>query len=148
MVSDARSATKTYLEAYITPGNLTLDDDSTLANYMVVYGDAPYPVERVFTVTDLVLCVQEPTSEPLMDTDGVPFNYAETVPIELTCVDKPGLTATKMVFTCEAELRRICETYPQGSLRHLTRSSTVKKDLGGMILYSTLFTLSYVRDTT
>jgi len=96
----------------------------------------------------VLFCIGEPESIALMDCFQIPYGYEEFVPIEIKCVDKLGVTGTKMKWTAEAELRRVCETYPTGSQRFLKRIGPNDQDLGSTILYGTQFELSYRRDTT
>lgn len=156
MVDDARYRTRDYLEGWtnastaLNSANLTKDDDSTQVSWITCFGDPPYPMTRVFMDCDidLVFNVGEPNSTPLMDCDQAAYGYEEHVPITVFCVDKPGITGTKLKWKAEAELRRICENYPTGSLRGLERRRDNDQRVGSMILYSTEYVLNYRRDTT
>lgn len=150
MVQDARQRTKTYLETYLTDSNLTKDDDSSKANYIVAFGMPDYSIIRVFKdkQIDLIFSIGEPTSTPLMGHDLSAYGYEEHVPIQTFCIDKSGITGTKLKWKAEAELRRITESYPTGSERSFERRGTRDERLGSTILYSTEFMLTYRRDTT
>lgn len=156
MVEDARDRTRDYLlgetnpSTALDPDNLTKDDGTTLAKYIVVYGNPDYPITRVFKDkrVDLIFSIGEPTSKPLFDFDQTPYGYEEHVPITTFCIDKTGITGTKLKWKAEAELRRITENYPTGSQRGLERRGDRDERLGSTILYSTEFTLNYRRDTT
>lgn len=153
MVEDARYRTKVYLTHAtkgINPSNLTKDDASTLAKYIVAYGNPDYPITRVFKDKriDVIFSLGEPDSEPMLNFDQTPYGYEEHVPITTFCIDKTGITGTKLKWKAEAELRRITETYPTGSQRALERRGDNDQRLGSTILYSTQFILNYRRDTT
>ena len=49
------------------------------------------------------------------------YGYEEDVPIEIYCIDKSGITGTKLMWKAERELRHVAETYPEGSRRNLIR---------------------------
>jgi len=140
---DARYRTRVLLNTYLTASNLTQDDDSTLAKYITVFGKPDYPLTRVFKDkgVDLIFCVDTPESEAL----PVGVGYLENVPITIWCIDKTGITGTKLRWKAERELRRICETYPLGSLRTLTRLSDNEENLGSTTLYSVSYIMRYKR---
>lgn len=153
MPEDARYRTKVLLEDAtkgLNNANLTKDDDGTEVSFIVCFGNPPYPITRVFLDcdVDLVFTIAEPTSEPILDTDQTPSHYKERVPIFTFCIDKPGITGTKLKWKAEADLRRINETYPTGSQRAHEERRDNDQRLGPIILYSTKYVLSYVRDTT
>ena len=151
MVNDARTQTKTFIDTYYTAANVTKDDDSTAVNVIVCFGNPEYPITRVFKEkgVDGVYSVAEPTSEALLDaTTQAPWGYRERVPIDVICIDKSGITGTKLKWKMEAELRRITESNPTGSQRSLERRGDADQRLGSTVLYKTRFVLDYVRDTT
>jgi len=150
MVYDARDRTKVYLDTYLDNANLTKDDDTTQISFIVAYADPNYPLLRVFNdkAIDLVFCVGNPESQAVLDSDHYPIGYEENVPITVWCIDKASITGTKLRWKAEAELRRICETYPLGSVRSLERLRDNDANLGSTILYSREFNMKYVRDTT
>jgi len=154
MVSDAKSATKTWLTTRIAAANLKKDNDATNAAFAVIYAGVPYPIESEFRASaspvDLLFCVGEPESHPLMtaETVPVPYGYEEHVPIDTYCIDKTGITGAKLKWKAEAELRRVAETYPLGSHRAMERRGDNDVSLGSTMLYSGRFTLVYTRDTT
>ena len=47
MATDPRSSIKTYLESYITEANITLDDGSTLAQWIVMFGRPPEYIHEI-----------------------------------------------------------------------------------------------------
>ena len=141
-VEDARYRTKVYLETYL--------DSDALPNFIVAYGKPDYPMTRVFKTkgVDLVYSIGEPESTPLLGHDLTPYGYVEHVPIETYCIDKDNIDGAKLKWQAEAELRRVTETYPTGSLRTLERRGDNDVHLGSTILYSARFILNYRRDTT
>jgi hypothetical protein len=143
LVEDARQRTKTYLETWLLNANLTKDDNAAQVTFIVSYADADYPLARIFTdkAVDLIFCVGTPDSTAL----PVGVGYEENVPITTWCINKVGITGTKLRWKAEAELRRIVETQPTGSLRTLQRLSNNEKSLGSTVLYSTEYVLRYKR---
>jgi len=150
MVNDARLRTKVYLKTYLDGANLTKDDDSTEVRFIIAYADPNYSLVHIFNdkAVDLVFCIGDPESQAVLDSDHYPIGYNEAVPITVWCIDKAGITGTKLRWKAEAELRRICETYPEGSLRSLERLRDNDKNLGSTILYSREFIMKYERDLT
>lgn len=150
MVQDARQRTKTYLDTYLSDSNLTKDDGTSKASYIVAFGMPDYSIIRIFKdkQIDLIFTVGEPNSTPLRNYDLSPYGYEEHVPIQIFCINKSGITGTKLKWKAEAELRRITEAYPTGSERSLERRGDRDERLGSTILYSTEFMLTYRRDTT
>lgn len=141
-VEDARYRNKVYLETWLNV--------AALPNYIVAYGFPDYPLVRVFKDkgVDLVFSIGEPESEPLLGHDKYAYGYKERVPITTFCIDKTGISGTKLKWRAEAELRRITETYPLGSLRTLEKIRDNDQNLGSTILYSREFTLNYQRNKT
>lgn len=152
MVDDPRDRTKDWLDTYLDNDNVNRDTDNEVpARMIVLYGDSDYPLLRVFNKpknVDLLFLVSKPDSQPLLSHDHVIYGYRESVPVKIMAVDKTGVDGLKLVWKGEAELRRIAETYPTGSLRLLRLSRDSKTRLGSTTLYSTEYKLSYVRDTT
>ena len=153
MVDDPRVRTKIYLEKYLNYANLiatdnsltpalTKDDGLQNANYIICYGKPNYSMVKVFNMksVDLIFAIDKPTSELRL---GV--RYTEHVPITICTVNKAGITGTKLAWKAEAELRRICETQPYGSLHTVDRIEDSEERLGSTVLYSTTFMLNYRR---
>jgi hypothetical protein len=150
MVSDARSRTKVYLDKYLNGSNLTKDDGSS-ASFVVMYANPDYPMVLEFkspSNVDLIFAIGEPNSTPMIDSDKSPYGYEEHIPIRICCIDKTGITGTKLKWKAEAELRRVTEVYFLGSLRTMETSRPEDQRLGSTILYSRDFVLNYRRDTT
>ena len=130
---NAVAATDTYVISSI----------STQVSFIVCYGNPDYPIERVFIDknVDLVFSIGTPDVESL----PVGIGYVEKVPITIWTIDKTGITGTELRWKAEAELRRIIETYPLGSLRSWERISDNEKNLDGTILYSVTHVMRYKR---
>lgn len=148
LITDFDAATDTITHNAF-PNAVAVDDTyvltsvSTAVSFIVAYADADYPLIRVFIDkdVDLVFCIGTPDSEAL----PVGVGYIENIPITVWCIDKTGLTGTKLRWKAEAELRRVAETYPSGSLRTLNRLSDNKQNLGSTILYSVNYIMRYTR---
>jgi len=151
MVDDARYRTKVWLDTYLLAANLT-DDDGDEVKYITVFGEPDYPVSKVFTYPkyiDLIFSASDPVSSVVFNADKTVDYYEENVPITISCVDKPSITATKLKWKGEAELRRIIEV--QGvslNLRIMDSKRDITQRLGPVILYQTEVMLIYRRDTT
>ena len=147
---DARYRTKVYLDTYITDANLTEDDDTTEVTWISAFGKPKYSIVRVFTdkEVDLIFSIEEPVSTPLMQYDMTTWGYREQVPILTYCIDKPTITGDLLKWKANRELRRVFETYPFGSVRHLTDQTDNDQIIGGTKVYSTKWTFNYRRDTT
>jgi len=135
-VQDARQRTKVYLDAY-------LDEEELGVTFITCWANPPYPLKRVFVTkgVDLVFCIGTPDSVAL----PVGVGYIENVPITIFAIDKTSVMGNKLRWKAEAELRRIVETYPLGSLRTLTRMRDNEQNLGSTTLYSVTDDLRYKR---
>ena len=146
VMEDARYRTRIYLNTYLDAPSLTKDDDVSLASYTVIFANPNYPLKREFIdlAVDVVFCVGTPNTEAL----PIGVGYLEPMPITIWCIDKSGITGTKLRWKAERELRRIAESYPLGSLRSLDRLSDNEQNLGSTILYSVSYVMRYKRYAT
>lgn len=140
-VTDARSNTRTYWETYLDKDKLNQH------RFIVCYADPDYPLPRVFKDKhiDIVFAVDQPNSTPMLghdaQTDG-PYGYEEHVPTDVVALN------TQLMHLGGAELRRITETYPQGSLRTLETMTPNTIKLGSHTLYSQRHVMNYQRGIT
>lgn len=151
MVDDARKATKTFLDTYLTAANIKCDNGITQSPFITCYEQSgEYPAIEVFYTMnkDIVFAIGVPESRGLYGHDMTPYGYEEDVPITIYVAPKTGVTPAKVKWSAEAELRRICETNPYGSLRRLTRVTDVSVDLGGFVLEGVKYIMNYRRDTS
>lgn len=149
MVADARANTKTFLKTYLNYNNIHKDDG--IASYAIIYKNPPYPVELELkppSPLSVLFAIGEPNSSAVVGHDHIPYAYEEQVPIYIITVDKAGVTGTTTKWSAEAELRRICEEYPLGSIRSLDRRSDHDRNLGSTTLYVTEYVMTYRRDLT
>ena len=149
---DARQRTKVYLETYLTAANLLVDAGVDQVKFIVFFSNPNYPVARMFTdkFVDLSFAIGEPESKGVIDSDHYTIGYDEHVPITIYAMDKEGITADKLKWQAERELRRVVETYPiaTGSSRGLLTRSGLSETFGGKMLRSSKWILNYKRDTT
>jgi len=149
MATDARYRTKYFLDYYWTPENAT-DDNGNALGKEVMYAYPEYSLELEFkapSVVDVIIAVDQPDSTPAMDAvTQAPYAYDERVPIEITVTDKIDVTATKVMWQAEAEVRRILETYPTGSMRRLERMTPATRRLGSTTLWTAKYVWHYRRD--
>lgn len=152
MVSDARTQTKTYLDTYLRNAQLTKDDGSTQVTFITQFKDPDYPLSRVFKNpknVDLIFSIGIPNSTPMMDPlTKAPYGYEEHVPIITSCIDKSGITGTKLLWKAVAEMRYIAETYPEGSQRTIKSQNPAPVNLGSTIIHQQKHIMNYRRDTT
>lgn len=148
MVSDARSNTKTYWDTHVRNSQLTKDDDYTQAGFAILYEEVNYPLVKEFRgvpSVDLLLLVGIPVSTPFYGHDVKAYGYRERVPTMICCIDKTGITGTKLLWKTVAELRYVTENYPEGSLRSLEVMEPTTRNLGGVILHQQRVILDYRR---
>ena len=162
VIQDARQRTKVYLDTYITAGNLTLDDDVTQATYAVMYAYPPYPLDYEFIedfrtgekladgedTVDLLFLVDKPISKPSYNHDGTIAIYEESVSIHVQAIDQSTVTAEKLLWKAEDDLRTILLTYPYGSFRSLTVTQDHQIRYGATLIHGFTLTLNYVRAAT
>jgi hypothetical protein len=151
LITDFDAATDTITHAAF-PDAVAIDDTyvlssiSTQVSFLVAYADPDYPLSHVFNLTDLTFCIGDSNSEAIVDSDHYPIGYSEAVPITTWCIDKTNITGTNLKSKAEAELRRVTETYPEGSLRSLETIRDNDKNLGSTVLHSREFVMRYKRD--
>jgi len=152
MATDARYRMKVYLDTNIVNANLTKDNGTTQVVEAVIYENPPYPILKEFRAAsspvDLLFCIGDPNSTPTLNLDQTPYGYEEHVPIKTRCIDKYGITGTKLKSKAEIELRRILETYSTGSQLSVDSREDDDEDLGSTVLYGTKFVIKYWRDPT
>ncbi len=148
-LTDPRSRTKVYVDTYFTAANVT-DDNSVAVTWMCCFDEAEYPLEMVFlsNYRDVVIGIGEPSLEIVRNADKTVSSYKETIPINVYLIDKYGLTATKVKWKVEAELRRIAETYIIASVREIRGRTPETRFINGERLHAFTYQLEYTRDIT
>ena len=129
------------------------DDEVTQLEFITQYGDPTYPFKRVMydpKNNDLVFGVFTAESEAMVDFDGSVYGYVERVPVKIYSVTKQGITGPEARWKAEAELRRIVENNPLSAdnYRSIQRMSDNEVDMGGWMLFSVNYILTYERDLT
>jgi len=149
MSTDPRYRTKLYLDTYLTAANITKDDDATEAPVITQFERPPYPLKFIYfwpKYRDGVYTILTPTTTPILDYTEVIYGYKESVPIEISCVSRPGtITGDLLRYKMEEELRNVVETYPRGSRRSLTRLHQTVRDQGNFKLHTVTYNLNYKR---
>ena len=150
VVDDARYRSKVYLDTYLVAASMKEDNGATNATTATMYNLPNVPLKLLFFGTlnyDAVFTIGEPNTQVTTGHNNKAYKYAEEIPINIYAVDKTGLTATKLLWQCECELRRIVESYANstGTLRVLRRTKPNAQYLGGFFLYSVECVLSYMR---
>ncbi len=153
VVYTAQKNTKTYLDAYLLPANMTEDNGTDLASFITAYDLPDYPLSRVFIdkSVDIAFSIGQASSSVIMDSDHFPLGYRESVPINIYVLDKTGITGILLLEKVEAELRRIMETYPTalpGSLRRVSKTTPKSVLVGGTYFWVIEYAMDYVRDKT
>ena len=156
LVDDSRYRLKVWIDTYLaagyyaTMGHIYEDNGTTEASNAVMYSLPNVPVKLLFfgTLTyDAVFTIGEPTATVSQGHNFAAYKYQEEIPVTIFAVDKTGLTAVKMLWQAELKLRKIAETYANGTgtLRVLRRTKPSAQYLGGFFLYSVECVLSYMR---
>lgn len=140
-VDDPRYRTKVWLDTYLTATNLPA--------FITAYAFPPrYPITRVFKdkAIDVVFSIGEPVSKPTYQPDKSIYGYEENIPITICAIDK-DVKGTVLKWQAEAELRKICEDHPFGSLRMLDSRRDKTEYIGSFVVYSTELIITYRRTT-
>ena len=150
MVQDARQRTKVWLETYLRNSQLTKDNGSRQASFIVAFDEPDYPIIKVFKTkgVDLIFSIGTPNSTPIVSGDQVVRRYEEHVPFEWSCINKVGIAGTKLRWKATAEVRYVGVNYPTGSQRVVIDERPNDQDLGSTTLFSQKATMIYKRDTT
>ena len=144
--SDPKERSLTWLETYFTTANVT-DDATNSTRGLFMYEDAEFPLEAVFIdlARDYTVTVGEPDLTPIYNADKTTDSYRETVPLTVIIFNRAGVTAEKVKWKIERELRRIAETYMFGSVRAIKSRKDNSKILGGERMFSFIYELTYTR---
>jgi hypothetical protein len=149
MVDDGRYRQKVFLDTYVDDANLTLDGGSE-ATWISHYADPEYSIEQVFGSSglnvDLAIAIGDPRTTPHLNYLHVPYKYEEVTPLTLAAKNKSGLTAVKLLWKAEQELREIAEANG-GYLRHIRSTRPSRLDLGSYLLHQVEVELAYVRSS-
>lgn len=150
--SDSRYRTKYWMEQRLRATQITKDDDSTQADYAVMFNEPNYPLELEFrhatSPVQGLYVIDEANDTPLRSGDQIIRNYEAHVPIHIMTVNSTGCSGDALKHKMLAELQYICQEYSTGSQRNLSERRKVDRDLGGMQLFDTVYELSYVRSAT
>jgi hypothetical protein len=150
MVDDPRVRTKVFCDTYLTAANILKDDGVTQLQTHVMYEQPEVPTLLLLDDrgNDALFIMETPVSKPLWTHNHQTYAYVESVPISIWTKDRSGVTGATARWTCEAELRRIVETYfggAIGALRRFERLSGNEQDMGAWRFYSVKYSLVYKR---
>lgn len=150
MVDTAQYRTKVYIAGYWVAADITKDNGIDLASMLIAFDWPDYPLTRVFIdkAIDAVISVGQASSNVILDANHYPIGYHEKVPITLATMDKAGITGIKLLAKLEAELRKISEVNPLGSVRRITGEQPKTQRLGAFYLFSSEYVMDYKRDLT
>jgi hypothetical protein len=131
--------TKVWLESYL--------NNTYLPHYIVAAAyPTLYPITRVFKDKniDLIFSISKPESTPMFQGDKTLYGFEETIPINLSAVDK-DVSGQSLIEQAESEIRRMCDEHTFGSLRimKVSNDKTVRKS--GFTLHNSEFSLTYRR---
>jgi len=148
-LKDPRERTLTWIEEKFEWANVT-DDNGNAVTYLECYDEADYPFPVLFIdkYRDVVLAVGNPTVEVLRNADKTIDSFRETIPITCYVADKHDLTATKIKWLVERELRRIANAYIFASVRLIKSGKIETQFMGAETLHSWTWLLEYVREIT
>jgi hypothetical protein len=151
-IFDSRGQVKGFLMSNLDCNNITRDDDSTKADYCVMYDNPDYSLVKEFSApidsVDGIFAIGIPNSVPLIDGDHTVYGYDECVPILIYTIDKVGVSGSRLQGKMEAELRRACDSDSAraGSMHvYLEKCVERKTRMGSNFTYSTEFILKFSR---
>lgn len=147
LITDPRYRHKTYLDTYLTAGNLLKDDGVTQVEYTTCFNGYPYQTKDVLADEDIdvIFCIDKKVAKPRETQDHSIYAFDETVPITVYAIDKTGLTATNIIEQAEQEIRHIVTDYPLGSIRRIGSTDPTFQELGATKLWQTTVTIEYRR---
>lgn len=146
--TDQRYRTKLWLDTYLEPSDLELDNGTTDAVVKTMFSNPPeIPISQLFITKtiDGVFSIDKQAAEPINAYDHSPYAFIETVPITCYAVDKAGLTATNLIEQMEQEIRHVCTDHPLGSLRSIQSTGYRCTNIGGVKLWEATVTVRYIR---
>ena len=154
-VSDPASRIKTQLDLYL-PGlvaQMKEDDNATNATYITAFDLPDYPIQLVFLGTknvDLIFSINRSQSTPILGCDKVATHYKEESPINIMAIDKATITARRLIWAGEQQIRDIFRLYPigTGSMRVMANSQPKSIQMGTQTVWSNEVTVHWIRDLT
>lgn len=151
---DPRSKMLTFLTSYLTTASITEDNGTDVATVHKCYSGVKAPLSLYFFGTknnDVVYTVEVPQTTALTNYVGALYAYREAVPIQVSTVDKTGITGEILLWKAVRELRYALEVNwtagGGGSFWTLTENKPSTRDMGGWKLYSQTLTVNYKRST-
>jgi hypothetical protein len=146
-LNDPRERTLAWLNSHFTIANVT-DDNGNSTHGLFTLEGFDFPVEMLFIdlMADYVVSIGDPEMQPIRNADRSIDSYHEVIPITVSLVDKADLTAVKVKWLVEREIRRVAETYVFGSVRQVNSRLDNTRLLGTERLHSFTYQLSYVRE--
>jgi hypothetical protein len=165
-LQDARYRFMVYIVTYFDASAITKDDDTTLADYILMFAYPPYPLTYEFRdnrytghkildpvtvpAVDLIILVDKPTVKPIKNHDSEIIYYEETIPVHVHAIDKTGITAEKLLWKAEDQLRTIFYDYPYAaaSLHVLADTKPHNITYGETEIRGFTLTKTYVRQST
>jgi hypothetical protein len=151
VADDVRKTLKDLITAHINPIVITKDDNVTMATYIIEYESPPWIILQDFIITqgyDLVFTVGRTLVTPKRFLQGVPLIYDGRYPVSTWCVDKTGITGTKLKWKADEELERVFEDNPGTFSQAIDLSQDDDHVLGSVMLYNTRHIIKHKRYRT
>jgi len=150
-LADPRERIKTFLATYLVVANIT-NDAGAAATVHIRFGDNKiYLLKLEFYGTknnDVVFTIEPPESEAIFDHDGQIIGYNEKVPVYIYAINKTGITADKILWKAEQQLRYALEQNWLGSFFGFNSSKQVLQDAFDPRLYCIKTVVTYERDVS
>jgi hypothetical protein len=124
-----------YIKDILTPIIITLDDNVTPADVVVIYEGGPESLRHLFFVNnyDAVITVERHSEWESGETkriQDVPLRYTGNVPVNAISRDKTGVTATKLLNKIRREIINLIEAAAQGPFPWASRATITVKQTG------------------
>ena len=114
----------------------TTIDNGAAADVVFLYEGGPETLKYLFHVTDydVVVTFEDPNTRAYRPIQNVPEHHPDVHRVTVTCIDKPGVTATLMEAKMIYEMRLVIETAAQGAdyILEIERETFSNRRKGGI----------------
>jgi len=148
MLTDPKYRIKNIVDNIV---GVTIDDDATAATILYIYEGGPENLKYLFNTLgyDVVVSFGDPRVRPsgdMREIQDVPVHYFYVYPVNVTAIDKAGVTGTKMQHKMRVAIHAIIEANAQKAgytIKMAPESSKNRREGGIDRIWETTYLVEY-----